>query len=108
MSVANSSDRMDDTQPLFRQKARFLLQSERLEPLPLINHFIQRIGLEVRSLQWHGFVGEGQKDRIFVISSQLDRADVRFRQQGHPRYPFRNSFYKCPNIGGISRKAGQP
>jgi len=37
---------MNVTQAPALQKARFTLQSERLGPLPLINHFIQRIGLE--------------------------------------------------------------
>jgi hypothetical protein len=37
---------MNDTQAPSPHKARFTLQSERLGPLPLINHFIERIGLE--------------------------------------------------------------
>ncbi len=37
---------MDGTQEPSPHKARFTLQSERLGPLPLINHFIDRIGLE--------------------------------------------------------------
>jgi transposase len=37
---------MNDTQAPSPYKARFTLQSERLGPLPLINHFIERIGLE--------------------------------------------------------------
>jgi transposase len=37
---------MNGTQAPSPHKARFTLQSERLGPLPLINHFIERIGLE--------------------------------------------------------------
>ncbi len=37
---------MSGRQALTRSGARFTLQSERLGPLPLINHFLQRIGLE--------------------------------------------------------------
>ena len=37
---------MAQTQLPKQQDARFLLRSERLGPLPLINHFIERIGLE--------------------------------------------------------------
>jgi transposase len=37
---------MNDTQAPSPHKARFTLHSERLGPLPLINHFIERIGLE--------------------------------------------------------------
>ena len=37
---------MNGTQEPSPHKARFALQSERLGPLPLINHFIGRIGLE--------------------------------------------------------------
>lgn len=37
---------MKGTQEPSPHKARFILHSERLGPLPLINHFIQRIGLE--------------------------------------------------------------
>ncbi|WP_125483336.1 DUF4277 domain-containing protein, partial [Caballeronia choica] len=37
---------MNGTQEPSPHKARFTLQSERLGPLPLINHFIGRIGLE--------------------------------------------------------------
>lgn len=33
-------------QALTQSGARFILQSERLGPLPLVNHFLQRIGLE--------------------------------------------------------------
>lgn len=34
------------TQEPSPHNARFTLQSERLGPLPLINHFLQRLGLE--------------------------------------------------------------
>jgi len=37
---------MKRMQAPFPDKARFILHSERLGPLPLINHFIERIGLE--------------------------------------------------------------
>ena len=37
---------MSQTQVSPHQRARFTLQSERLGPLPLINHFLERIGLE--------------------------------------------------------------
>jgi transposase len=37
---------MIDTQGRLRDRARFNLQSERMGPLPLVNHFIERIGLE--------------------------------------------------------------
>src|SRR5512134_3190512 len=37
---------MSGTQALSRARARFTLQSERIGPLPLINHFIERLGLE--------------------------------------------------------------
>ncbi len=37
---------MIDTQGRLRDRVRFNLQSERMGPLPLINHFIERIGLE--------------------------------------------------------------
>ena len=37
---------MNALQDHFSQHARFKLQSERLGPLPLVNHFIDRIGLE--------------------------------------------------------------
>lgn len=37
---------MSGTQALSRPRARFTLQSERVGPLPLINHFIERLGLE--------------------------------------------------------------
>jgi transposase len=36
---------MSDPQKLSPPKARFILHSERLGPLPLVNHFIDRIGL---------------------------------------------------------------
>lgn len=37
---------MSGRQALTRSPARFTLQSERLGPLPVVNHFLQRIGLE--------------------------------------------------------------
>src|ERR1700756_4505729 len=37
---------MSSRQELSPPKARFILHSERLGPLPLVNHFIDRIGLE--------------------------------------------------------------
>src|ERR1700674_2528537 len=37
---------MPSPQKLSPPKARFILHSERLGPLPLVNHFIDRIGLE--------------------------------------------------------------
>src|SRR5258707_10356880 len=37
---------MSSSQKLSPPKARFILHSERLGPLPLVNHFIDRIGLE--------------------------------------------------------------
>ena len=37
---------MSGRQALTRSDARFTLHSERLGPLPLVNHFLQRIGLE--------------------------------------------------------------
>jgi len=37
---------MSSPQELSPPKARFSLHSERLGPLPLVNHFIERIGLE--------------------------------------------------------------
>jgi hypothetical protein len=37
---------MSSPQKLSPPKARFILHSERLGPLPLVNHFIDRIGLE--------------------------------------------------------------
>jgi transposase len=37
---------MDRTQEPSPHNARFTLQSERLGPLPLINHFLERLGLE--------------------------------------------------------------
>jgi len=37
---------MSNPQELSPPKARFILHSERLGPLPLVNHFIDRIGLE--------------------------------------------------------------
>jgi hypothetical protein len=37
---------MSSPQELSPPKARFILHSERLGPLPLVNHFIDRIGLE--------------------------------------------------------------
>ena len=45
-SVANNNDRMKTVQAQPAQAARFDLESERLGPLPLVNHFIDRIGLE--------------------------------------------------------------
>src|SRR3954467_12336415 len=45
-TVVNTNDRMRDKQVSSCQKAPFTLLSERLGPLPLVNHFIQRIGLE--------------------------------------------------------------
>ena len=46
LSGVNTSDRMIDVQDDLAHSARFSLQSERLGPLPLVNHFIERIGLE--------------------------------------------------------------
>jgi len=43
---------MTSMQDRLQQRARFNLQSERLGPLPLVNHFIERIGLE-DALQRH-------------------------------------------------------
>lgn len=37
---------MSQTQVPTHQRVRFTLQSERLGPLPLVNHFLERIGLE--------------------------------------------------------------
>ena len=37
---------MSGPQKLSPPKARFILHSERLGPLPLVNHFIDRLGLE--------------------------------------------------------------
>lgn len=37
---------MAPTQQSSPQRARFSLQSERLGPLPLVNHFVERVGLE--------------------------------------------------------------
>src|SRR5258706_3678429 len=37
---------MSSPKELSPPKARFILHSERLGPLPLVNHFIDRIGLE--------------------------------------------------------------
>ena len=50
--VANNNDSMSTMQDRLQQRARFILQSERLGPLPLVNHFIERIGLE-DALQRH-------------------------------------------------------
>src|SRR5450631_1380644 len=50
--VVNNNDRMTNMQDRLPQRARFNLQSERLGPLPLVNHFIERIGLE-DALQRH-------------------------------------------------------
>ena len=51
-SGVNNSARMTDTQGRLQDRARFSLQSERMGPLPLVNHFIERIGLE-QVLQRH-------------------------------------------------------
>lgn len=37
---------MSDTQAHFQDETRFNLQIERLGPLPLINHFIERVGVQ--------------------------------------------------------------
>ena len=44
LSVANNNNRLNA--PQVHPPQRFALRSERLGPLPLINHFLQRIGLE--------------------------------------------------------------
>jgi len=46
VSGTNNNARIMDTQSSFPIEPRFNLQIERLGPLPLINHFIKRIGLE--------------------------------------------------------------
>jgi transposase len=51
-AVVNNNDSMTSMQDQLQQRARFNLQSERLGPLPLVNHFIGRIGLE-DALQRH-------------------------------------------------------
>jgi hypothetical protein len=43
--VANTYDRMAGAQALCPPNARFALRSERLGPLPLVNHFLARMGL---------------------------------------------------------------
>src|SRR5271157_6035182 len=43
LPVANTSNSMTGTQVL---ESRLVLNTERLGPLPLVNHFIQRLGLE--------------------------------------------------------------
>jgi transposase len=51
-AVVNNNDSMTSMQVRLQQRARFNLQSERLGPLPLVNQFIERIGLE-DALQRH-------------------------------------------------------
>ena len=46
LSGANNNARYMDKQSSFPNEPRFNLQIERLGPLPLINHFIERVGLE--------------------------------------------------------------
>src|SRR6202163_2228898 len=46
VSVVNSTNRMPRTQVVAQKENRLVLHPERLGPLPLINHFIQRLGLE--------------------------------------------------------------
>jgi transposase len=46
LSVVNSSNRMSRTQVVAQKESRLVLHTERLGALPLINHFIQRLGLE--------------------------------------------------------------
>jgi hypothetical protein len=38
--------RVQPAQPFMSRSADFALRTERLGPLPLVNHFIERIGLE--------------------------------------------------------------
>src|SRR5437879_999466 len=45
-SYTNIRTGMSQPQAPTHPRARFVLHSERLGPLPLINHFIERIGLE--------------------------------------------------------------
>lgn len=45
-SVVNNNDNVNGLQALLAQGARFNLDSERLGPLPLVNAFLQRMGLE--------------------------------------------------------------
>ena len=44
--VVNNNDNVNGLQALSTHDARFNLDSERLGPLPLINAFLQRMGLE--------------------------------------------------------------
>src|SRR5258706_10874364 len=46
ISGVNINARMSNGQGHLQQRVRFDLHSERLGPLPLVNHFIERIGLE--------------------------------------------------------------
>jgi len=46
MAGANISARVQSKQPRTSDLQRFALRTERLGPLPLINHFIERLGLE--------------------------------------------------------------
>ena len=50
---------MTQLQVPLQAPARFVLHSERLGPLPLINHFLQRIGLEALTL--YAFSAENWK-----------------------------------------------
>ena len=85
-SVVNNSDRMSGTQAPPSTKARFTLHSERLGPLPLLNHFFQRIGLEelldkhVPTRDRRSAVAHAQALGVLLRSIVVEREAI-YRQQ---------------------------
>ena len=77
---------MSGTQAPPASKARFSLHSERLGPLPLVNHFLQRIGLEqlldqhVPTRDRRSAVAHAQALGVLLRSIIVEREPI-YRQQ---------------------------
>jgi hypothetical protein len=84
LSVASISNRMIDTQVPAKKQSRLVLNTERLGPLPLINHFIQRLGLEQLLDRYvptdvHGAVSHARALGVLLRSIIVEREPI-YRQ----------------------------
>ena len=84
--VVNSNDNVNGPQAPSAQGARFNLDSERLGPLPLVNAFLQRMGLEalldkyVPTTDRRNAVSHAQALGVLLRSIIVEREPV-YRQQ---------------------------
>lgn len=84
--VVNNNDNVNGLQALSTHDARFNLDSERLGPLPLVNAFLQRMGLEalldkyVPTTDRRNAVSHAQALGVLLRSIIVEREPV-YRQQ---------------------------